>query len=433
MTRNERLKRAIEKQMSDTLAEVKAIWKRAEDEDRESTEDERLEAEEKLKAIEELKEQRSEVEANLKVEADVQRTAESIGPTKSALEPEDGKREPARPKAKSLGDQFVESKEYEAFREKGSQGKFSTGQVETDIMMGKATLLEGDNQFSGGTPGAAAPFVPLDVRPGYLPILEQPPTVADMFGQATTASNAVGNVKETVATNNADVVAEGTAKPESALEYELEQVPVRKIATWLPVSEEVLEDAPAIRAIINNRLTLFVRQEEDAQLLHGAGGGNFLGLLPQIPAANRYVTSSVANVQNADHIFEALTVARRSFLEPDTIVVNPEDWADLRLHKDGNENYIAGSPYSTGQGEPVERLWGKRLVVTQAIPAGTAAVGAFQAGATLFRKGGISVEATNSHEDFFTLNLVAIRAEERAALAVHRPSAFAIADIGYPS
>lgn len=60
---------------------------------------------------------------------------------------------------------------------------------------------------------------------------------------------------------------------------------------------------------------------------------------------------------------------------------------------------------------------------------GQVLVGAFKTAAQVFRKGGVSVEASNSHASYFTTNLVAIRAEERLALAVYRPAAFATVDI----
>jgi hypothetical protein len=42
----------------------------------------------------------------------------------------------------------------------------------------------------------------------------------------------------------------------------------------------------------------------------------------------------------------------------------------------------------------------------------------------VWRKGGMSVEATNSNDTDFLLNLIAIRAEERLGLAVYRPTAY---------
>jgi len=52
------------------------------------------------------------------------------------------------------------------------------------------------------------------------------------------------------------------------------------------------------------------------------------------------------------------------------------------------------------------------VALTSAIAAGTALVGAFRTAAQIFRKGGVRVEASNSHSDFFVTNKTAIRAEE---------------------
>jgi HK97 family phage major capsid protein len=57
------------------------------------------------------------------------------------------------------------------------------------------------------------------------------------------------------------------------------------------------------------------------------------------------------------------------------------------------------------------------------VAAKTVAVGAFQASTTVYRKGGVRVESTNSHVDDFTNNLITTRIEERVALAVRIPAA----------
>jgi HK97 family phage major capsid protein len=70
-----------------------------------------------------------------------------------------------------------------------------------------------------------------------------------------------------------------------------------------------------------------------------------------------------------------------------------------------------------------DSIWNKTTYVTSAVGAGTAVVGSRSA-AQVWRRGGLSVEATNSHADYFQRNLVAIRAEERLGLAVYRPTGF---------
>ena len=60
------------------------------------------------------------------------------------------------------------------------------------------------------------------------------------------------------------------------------------------------------------------------------------------------------------------------------------------------------------------------------VAASVAIVGAFRSQATIYRRGGATVEATNSHSDLFLKDLTAVRAEQREALAVFRPSAFTV-------
>ena len=70
-------------------------------------------------------------------------------------------------------------------------------------------------------------------------------------------------------------------------------------------------------------------------------------------------------------------------------------------------------------------VWGPgKTVVTTATAVGTAIVGAFRAGGTVYRKGGVRVEQTNSDLGKFTSNIITTRIEERVALAVRYPAAF---------
>jgi HK97 family phage major capsid protein len=100
----------------------------------------------------------------------------------------------------------------------------------------------------------------------------------------------------------------------------------------------------------------------------------------------------------------------------------------MRLAKDDNNQYYGGGPFSGPYGNGAyanaERYWGLPVVVTTAITSGTALVGAFKLGAQIWDREGITVDATNSDQDDFTFNRMAIRVEERLALAIYRPNAF---------
>jgi HK97 family phage major capsid protein len=402
-----------QRRVDQLVSKAKAIIDGADLEDRGRTPAENLEVSRLIKQISDLRQG--------SVAADMDRIGRQIGVEGG------GTTDPFYAIGGGPGDRFVKSQEYRKIADPAARSsRWSSGPVEV-----KANLLEG----TLASPGTGGALVQTDVQPGVKPILFQPLTIADLIPSAPTTSNKVRVLVETVASaGSIGVVPEGAAKPEAALEFDEVDEPVKKIASFLPVSDELLSDAPGIQAYLNSRLALFVRTQEEAQLLNGAGNlNNFTGLLTRVPVGNRFIVSDADAPNAADHIFAAIVKAQESFLDPDTVVIHPADWAELRLTKDQNENYVAGSPFSNGPAQPGETLFGRRVVVTSAMEEGLALVGAFGTAAQLYRRGGLTVEASDSHEDFFRLDMVAIRAETRLALAVHRPEAFATASLGVVS
>lgn len=326
----------------------------------------------------------------------------------------------ARRRILSIGQQFVQSEIYRNAIKGRSRGRagWTSGEAELDAAGLRAATLTTDGASGGDL------IIP-DTRAGITPILFERLTVADLLASGTTDSNIVQYMKETTATNAAATVAEGAAKPESTLVFDAVNDPVRKIATWLPVTDEMLDDVPQIRSYIDARLLLFVQMQEEAQLLNGDGTGtNIVGLRNRTGLRTDVVRNDpdqTPDENNMDAIYrQIMAIQVNSFLMPDGIIIHPTNWQAIALAKNADGDYLGAGPFNSAL---QFRLWGLPVVVTTAITAGVALVGAFRASAQVFRKGGIAVEASNSHSDFFTKNLTAIRAEERLALAVYRPGA----------
>jgi len=390
---------------------------------RERTKEETAELETMMKECRELKAQIDRRQGDDDMSAELARLTDGIAPTRTSV----GRPDAAtgvRP-VRSMGQQFVESAEYDEFfrrgnrRTRGSAWCSPTVELFDPALNGGlfATTLTSEPT---SPPSGGALIVP-DYRPGILPLLFQPLTIADLIASGTTESNSIVYMMESYFNNAAATVAEGAEKPESTLAFEQTSDPVRKLATWLPVTDEMLEDVPVIRSYIDTRLRFAVQQTEEDQLLQGDGTApNLLGIRnrPGITPAH-----GASGDNNADAIFKQMTIIQTTaFVLVDGIVMNPTNWQTLQLLKSGvSGDYIGSGPFAAPQ---VPRLWGLPVAVTTAIVAGTALVGAFRQAAQFFRRGGLRVEASNSHADFFIRNLVAIRAEERGALAVYRPAAF---------
>lgn len=446
LTRNERQLKAVEQEMERRSRAIQDVWKKAESDERETSPDERGEVEKELKAIEELKVQKSDLEDAIGVEKEVKKIAGEIKPDDGSddggVELKSGLQSLQIHRAKSIGEQFVESEGYQKAIERARQAGgiprgFSTGAVELEGegfgLEGKGTLLEGAGAPGTGTGGGLLPSP--QVVPGVTETRFQRLSVADLIPQATTNTNTVRYVVEGTATSGAAGVAEAAAKPESTLALSTTDEPVKKIATSLTVSDEMLEDAAQTQGYINGRLSLFVRIEDERQLVLGGGTNELVGITGR-SGVTTWGRGTVDN--NAIALFKAMNGQRgSSFLEPSAIIMNPANWQTTRLLADSAGQFFGGGPfqgpYGSGQNQTaggvtafMDSIWGKPVVVTSAIGAGTALVGAFDTAAQIYRRSGVTVEATNSHSDYFVKNLVMVRAEERLALCVYRPHAFTL-------
>jgi HK97 family phage major capsid protein len=333
----------------------------------------------------------------------------------------------------SPGDQFIRSSEY---RHMSSTGQFNSklNRLDFSVQLKDGTSLlkwqTAVEQKALVTSGSASGggFIINDVQAGYLNILQREINVMDLIPRLQTSSDTVEYIREDTFTNNAAMTAEATgttgtsgAKPESVLAYSTQTSPVRTLAHWVPVTNRMLADAPAIRGIINQRLLLGLTLVLEQQMLTGGGTGeDFTGIL-----------NAGINVQGlgADNVLDALfkgrTVVRvTGHARPTAVVLHPNDWQAIRLSRENTASatlggYLMGPPSAVG----ATTVWGLPVVESEALTENTGLVGDFMQGCTLFDREQASIRV-GLINDQFTRNMQTILAELRAAFVVWRPTAF---------
>ena len=431
ISRTKRELRAVEDKMAEVAEQAKSIIESASKEGRSRTDEENADIADCTKKLEVLKGNKRDLEDALATEQEIQDVVGNMGKNESGIEVKSLESIEFTKRHYTPGEVFVESEQFKSMVSQVKQGgHVSTGPIDLST---KGTL--GITAGSGGT--ALAGPVP-EVIPGVVDKLFQQVRVPQLILSGQTSSSSLRYVVEGTATSGAAGVAEAGAKPQSTLGFTTSDEPVRKIATSIKVTDEMLEDASQVRSYIDGRLRLFVEIEEERQVVLGAGTNELIGIKPSgnTRGINIYAGGTAAG-NKAVQLFKALNGQRGSaLLEPDWIVMNPSDYQDLRLLTDTAGQFFGGGPfqgqYGNGGLESVlsgqvsgatDQIWGLPIYVTTATGAGTALIGTRSA-AQLFHRGGLTVEATNSHDTDFLYNLVTIRAEKRGALAVYRPTAF---------
>jgi HK97 family phage major capsid protein len=291
------------------------------------------------------------------------------------------------------------------------------------------SLIEWKALLRGGSSSSGGGLVYPDYMSGYKEILQREIQILDLVPRLQTNSDTNEYVREDTFTNSAAFVAEATAttgtsgvKPESTLEYSRQTAAVKTLAHWIPVTNRMLDDAPAIAGIINGRLLLGLDLILESQVLAGDGNGeNFTGIL-STPGIN---IQGKGSDNELDAIFKARTQIRVNGKgRPSAVVLHPNDWQVIRLTRENATTgtlgmYLMGPPSQVG----AVTVWGIPVVESEAITENTGVIGDWSMGASLFDREQAAIRVGTINDQMIR-NMQTVLAELRAAFVVWRPTMF---------
>lgn len=246
--------------------------------------------------------------------------------------------------------------------------------------------------------------------------------IRDLIGVQQTGLAAIPYVRELNPVANAlsaSTVAEGATKPEAKMEFTPDLAPVQVIATTIPITTQIMEDATTLVGYINGRLIYMLQYREEDEILRGNGVTpdlkgilNFAGVQTNSTGADSAIRigNSIAKIELVDGF-------------ADGVAMNPADyWSMMTARTSGSGQFDAAAFTSA----PLQYVWGLPIVRTNAMASKQTLVGNFAMGATLFDRSQSGVRVFEQHSDYAATNKVLLRAEERVALAVNRPDFFCV-------
>lgn len=252
--------------------------------------------------------------------------------------------------------------------------------------------------------------------------------IRDVISTGQTSAGSVEYVREESASNLAAPTAHGAEKPEEDIEYTLQAAPVRTIAGWMPVQNQQLEDWAQLRSLIDGRMRYSVKRAEEEQILYGDGTPpNIEGILEvagttDIATNGRYVQAQHTLI---DVVRMGITDVLVAGYQANAVVLHPFDWESIVLEKGTDERYV----WVVVQDATGPRIWGVRVVESigaqsRATGRREVVVGDWQMGAQLLDRMQTTVQVGLIDRQFIE-NMRTLLAEERIALPIYAPKAFA--------
>jgi HK97 family phage major capsid protein len=307
------------------------------------------------------------------------------------------------------------SEAFKAFKTK------SSAMAAINLEYKSATTLTPQDNYTGEV--VAAQRVP-----GIIYDPDRSVHVRQFCSVGSTNSDSIRFIQETAITDAATIgmIAPGGLKTQVEFDLKAEDAKVRKIAIFLTLAEEMIDDTEGLLSYITTRFGRFIPVKEDTQLLYGSGIGENLVGISQVAAPFFFNGTLPQFTQEYDILRFAVTQAMtqtnngRSGYMPNVIMVSPEYMDVLSGLKDEEGRYLFPNALESG----VVRVKGVPVIQSTAIEGSDYFVGDFRLGAQIFDRNQQSVRFSYENKDNVEKNLVTVVMEKRLAFPIYRPSAF---------
>ncbi|TDP78443.1 HK97 family phage major capsid protein [Brachybacterium sp. AG952] len=253
-------------------------------------------------------------------------------------------------------------------------------------------------------------------------------TILDIIPAVTTVAPAWTYRRATSREFAAQIVGTGEVKPTAAIQFEDVRNELGVIATVAgPISEQTLQDYPALVRFIQGELLLDIRLRLEDEVFSGTGsditaadepgkivGQHFRGILNTTGVLQQEFTGDGLGA-----IAVAATRLESDGFTVDGVAMHPTDWVALTTKRNANGGFDLGGAVDAA----ARTVWGHRVRLTRGLPEGTAVVVTAGSAAIRPHVHGLDVRAVTINDDAIR-NQVRIRAEGRFGFDLYRPGGF---------
>lgn len=219
----------------------------------------------------------------------------------------------------------------------------------------------------------------------------------------------------------------GTTKPQIDYNTTPKTAPVIKIAGWVTVQEEFLEDVDGAPEWLARELPWAYKDEETRQVFKGGGAAldpdELEGLYSRVATAVIFSGTVTGASNRWDKIAMALTNTRRALRPGDAIWISPEDYMELLINKSTGATQVYDYPIQANTAGQLN-IGGIPIYYHTVFNPGEGLAGNFKRGVALFQKKAITLRTSTEHDQNFTKNLVTFLIEARIAMPVFFPESF---------